>query len=166
MSVEIKKRFDGYLPVVVDVETSGVDHTKHALLEIAAIWVNYNDDGLLVPQEPFSTHVVAFEGAAFDPKAMAINNIDPDHPFRFALQFASSHDKHALSQLQQQLQIPNSHITEVVQNNTIHFVLLAGQYPSIHAAKIARDQLPPQALQQQPWIRPMKSTTQTMQTHS
>lgn len=85
MSVEIKKRFDGYLPVVVDVETSGVDHTKHALLEIAAIWVNYNDDGLLVPQEPFSTHVVAFEGAAFDPKAMAINNIDPDHPFRFAL---------------------------------------------------------------------------------
>lgn len=85
---------------------------------------------------------------------------------QYTLQFASSHDKHALSQLQQQLQIPNSHITEVVQNNTIHFVLLAGQYPSIHAAKIARDQLPPQALQQQPWVRPMESTTQTMQTHS
>ena len=81
----IKKRFDGYLPVVVDVETSGVDDTKNALLEVAAAWVDYNDEGLLCAQESFSTHVVPYEGAVIDPKALAINHIDPDHPFRFAL---------------------------------------------------------------------------------
>ncbi len=85
MTVRMKKRFDGYLPVVVDVETSGVDDTKHALLEIAAVWVDCQADGQLVPQESFSTHVIPFEGAVIDPKALAINHIDPGHPFRFAL---------------------------------------------------------------------------------
>ena len=85
MSITIKKRFDGYLPVVIDVETGGVDDTRHALLEIAAVWVDYQADGLLTPQDSFSTHVIPFEGAVIDPKALEINHIDPDHPFRFAL---------------------------------------------------------------------------------
>ena len=85
MSVSIKKRFDGYLPVVVDVETGGVDHTCHALLEIAAVWVDCQEGGILVPQKSFSTHVTPFEGSVIDPKALEINHIDPDHPFRFAL---------------------------------------------------------------------------------
>lgn len=83
---QIKTRFDGYLPVVVDVETSGVDVSKHALLEVAALYLDYNAEGQLQPvEEYFSTHVVAFEGAAMDEKALAINNIDPGHPFRFAI---------------------------------------------------------------------------------
>lgn len=82
----IKQRFDGYLPVVVDVETSGVDPHKNALLEIAAITVNYQASGLLEPDsESYSTHVLAFEGAIIDEKALKINNIDPFHPFRFAI---------------------------------------------------------------------------------
>ncbi len=81
-----KQRFDGYLPIVIDVETSGVDPLLHALIEIAAIPVHCNEDNLLVPAEShFSTHVTPFEGAQFDPKAMAINRIDIDHPFRLAI---------------------------------------------------------------------------------
>lgn len=31
------RRFRGYLPVVVDVETGGFDWNRHALLELAAV---------------------------------------------------------------------------------------------------------------------------------
>ena len=34
----MKKRFRQFLPVVIDVETSGLNHQKHALLELAAIF--------------------------------------------------------------------------------------------------------------------------------
>ncbi len=82
----MKSRFDGYLPVVVDVETSGVVAEKNALLEVAAIAIQYNDAGQLQPKsDSYSTHVVPFEGAVIDEKAMQINGIDPYHPFRFAL---------------------------------------------------------------------------------
>lgn len=81
-----KKRFDGYLPVVIDVETSGVEADKHALLEIAAMIVHCNDDNQLVVDEThFATHVTPFDGSALDPKAMAINGIEIDHPFRLAI---------------------------------------------------------------------------------
>jgi len=81
-----KKRFDGYLPVVVDVETSGVQSDKHALLEIAAMIVHCDDDNqLTIDENHFTTHVTPFEGAVLDPNAMAINGIDIDHPFRLAI---------------------------------------------------------------------------------
>jgi ribonuclease T len=83
---QIKKRFDGYLPVVVDVETSGVDSVKNALLEVAAAYVDYDAEGkLVVQEETYTTHVNPFEGARIDDEALKINNIDPYHPFRFAI---------------------------------------------------------------------------------
>ena len=42
-------------------------------------------DGRLVPGETVSCHVEPFPGANLDPKALAFNGIDPDHPFREAL---------------------------------------------------------------------------------
>lgn len=84
-SIKIKKRFDGYLPVVVDVETGGCNPDKDALLEVAATLVDYDENGQMALQESFSTHVEAFEGANIDPQALAINHIDPYHPFRFAV---------------------------------------------------------------------------------
>lgn len=90
----IKKRFDGYLPIVVDIETSGVDYQKNAILEIAAVLVNYDDVGKLIPIDNFACHVTPFEGARLDEKAMEITGIDPFHPFRFDI---SEHD--ALTQL-------------------------------------------------------------------
>ena len=83
---KMNKRFDGYLPVVVDVETSGVEPLKNALLEVAAATVDYDENGVMhVQDETYSTHVLAFEGAKIDEKALQINKIDPYHPFRFAV---------------------------------------------------------------------------------
>lgn len=85
MTTTLKERFDGYLPVVVDVETAGVNSLTDALLEVAAVLVDYNQQGLLAPTEIFSTHVEVFEGANIDQTALTINKIDPYHPFRFAI---------------------------------------------------------------------------------
>lgn len=78
------QRFRGFLPVVVDVETGGFDPRTDALLEIAAVIPEMQDDGTLVPGEPFSTHVIPFEGANIDPKSLEVNGIDPWHPLRAA----------------------------------------------------------------------------------
>ena len=81
----IAKRFRGYLPVVVDVETAGFNAESDALLEIAAVTLRMDDDGLLHSAEAYSHHVIPFEGANLDPKALAFNGIDPDNPLRQAI---------------------------------------------------------------------------------
>ena len=45
---DISKRFRGFLPVVVDVETAGFDPEKNALLEVAAMPLALNDKGIMV----------------------------------------------------------------------------------------------------------------------
>ena len=87
MSHLIKKRFQGYLPVVVDVETGGVNANTDALLEIAAVFINMDPEtGLVSPDadHPFHTHVEPFEKANIETEALEINKIKPNHPFRFA----------------------------------------------------------------------------------
>lgn len=79
------KRFRGYLPVVVDIETSGFDPLRNAMLEIAAVIPDMDEDGKLSILETHSAHVVPFPGARLDESALAFNKIDPFHPFRFAL---------------------------------------------------------------------------------
>lgn len=81
----ISERFRGFLPVVVDVETGGFDAKQDALLEIAVVTVCMDASGLLLPAETHSCHVEPFPGSNLDPKALAFNGIDPDHPFRMAL---------------------------------------------------------------------------------
>jgi ribonuclease T len=78
------RRFRGFLPVVVDVETGGFDCRRHALLEIAAVPVTLDADGMLHPGEAVSTHVEPVPGSVLDPKSMEITGIDVGHPFRFA----------------------------------------------------------------------------------
>ncbi len=80
----IFKRFRGFLPVVVDVETAGFDCDTHALLEIAAVPVTMNSTGKIEPGETIACHVQPFEGAQLDPKALEFTGIDPFHPFRMA----------------------------------------------------------------------------------
>jgi ribonuclease T len=77
-------RFRGFLPVVVDVETGGFDHQRHALLEIAAVPIVFDADGQLAPGPTACTHVVPYAGSELDPKSMEITGIDVDHPFRDA----------------------------------------------------------------------------------
>lgn len=81
----LNDRFRGFLPVVVDVETGGFDCYRHALLEIAAAPIEFNEQGELAVGEIFSTHVVPFEGSEIDPKSLEITGIDISHPFRNAM---------------------------------------------------------------------------------
>lgn len=71
--------------MVIDIETAGVDPLHDALLEIAAFPILRDAHGFYQPGEPFSCHVLPFEGANIDPRALEVNRIDPYHPFRFAI---------------------------------------------------------------------------------
>ncbi|HEY6482114.1 MAG TPA: ribonuclease T [Steroidobacteraceae bacterium] len=79
------RRFRGYLPVVIDVETGGFHCATDALLEIAAVLIDMNPDGALVRSATHNFHVRPFEGSRLDPAALAITGIDPFHPLRPAL---------------------------------------------------------------------------------
>lgn len=81
----IAGRFRGYLPVVVDVETGGLNAKTDALLEVAAVMVEMQEDGSLTTGETYSCHIAPFKSANIDPKALEVNKIDPHHPFRFAV---------------------------------------------------------------------------------
>lgn len=90
----ICRRFDGLLPIVLDLETGGVNFQTDALLELAAISLQFNAKNELEQKDLFSCHIEPFDGANLDPKALEINRIDPFHPFRFAI-----NEKEALKQL-------------------------------------------------------------------
>ena len=79
------QRFRGYLPVVVDVETGGFNAETDALLEIAAVMIDMDADGLLRRGLTHSYHVRPFEGAKIDPASLQVNGIDPFHPLRPAI---------------------------------------------------------------------------------
>jgi len=81
----ISRRFRGFLPVIIDVETGGVNAQTDALLEIAAVIVRMDWQGYLRPAGTLAHHVQPFPSARLDPASMAVNQIDPDHPFRFAV---------------------------------------------------------------------------------
>jgi len=81
----IANRFRGFLPVVVDVETGGINPATDALLEIAVVLLGYDEQGRLAPLSTHSHHVQPFPGAVLNPEALAFNGIDPYHPFRAAV---------------------------------------------------------------------------------
>jgi len=81
----ISKRFRGFLPVVVDVETGGFNHDTDALLELGAVMVEMNANGRLLPGKRIHEHIKPFDGANMEPSALAFTGIDPFHPFREAV---------------------------------------------------------------------------------
>ena len=81
----IATRFRGFLPVVVDVETGGFNADTDALLEIAAVMLHMDEDGMLRAGETHSYHLMPFAGARLEPESLAFNKIDPYHPFRQAM---------------------------------------------------------------------------------
>jgi ribonuclease T len=83
--IPLDKRFRGYLPVVIDIETAGFNPKKNALLEIAAVIVELNSDCELHITEHYTTHVVPFKNSELDEAALKFNGIDPYHPFRMAI---------------------------------------------------------------------------------
>jgi ribonuclease T len=81
----LAKRFRGLLPVVIDVETSGLNSATDALLEIAAVTLTMNAEGKFCLAETHAYHVEPFAGARLDKEALEITGIDPTHPLRFAI---------------------------------------------------------------------------------
>ncbi|MFY7697772.1 MAG: ribonuclease T [Legionella sp.] len=81
----MKHRFRGFLPVVVDVETSGINPTQNAILEASIVLIDINTDHLFVPGKSYFEHVIPFENAVLDQESLAFNQIDPFQPLRFAL---------------------------------------------------------------------------------
>lgn len=79
------RRFRGFLPVVVDVETGGFNSRTDALLEIAAVLIDMDDDGRLQPGERLHHHVEPFEGANIEQAALDFTGIDPTSSLRGAV---------------------------------------------------------------------------------
>lgn len=88
------RRFRGFLPVVIDVECGGFNPNTDALLEIAAVLLEIQGDGSLLPGESWRYHVQPFPGANLEPASLAVTGIDPFHPLRPAIP-----EKEALTRL-------------------------------------------------------------------
>lgn len=92
------QRFRGFYPVVIDVETAGFNSQTDALLEIAAVTLKMDDDGILQPDRCMSFNIQPFEGANIEQAALDFTGIDPFHPFREAV-----NERDALTELFQMI---------------------------------------------------------------
>lgn len=80
------RRFRGYLPVTVDVETGGFDARSDALLEAAITLLDMDDSGELVCSRTISHAILPFEGANIEQASLDFTGIDPYDPTRGALE--------------------------------------------------------------------------------
>jgi ribonuclease T len=117
-SKSLSKRFRGYLPIVVDIETAGFNPQKNPLLEIAAVIVEYDQNENLVITESHSTHILPFANSVLDEAALKFNGIDPYHPFRLAVEEAE-----ALSRIFKP-------VKEAVKRNQCTRAILVGHNPA------------------------------------
>ena len=90
----MSNRFRGYLPVVLDVETGGFNPSTDALLESAIAIIEMDERGFLELGETLSFNIKPFLGANIEDAALQFTGIDPDHPFRFAVE-----EKEALEEM-------------------------------------------------------------------
>ncbi|NCX93928.1 MAG: ribonuclease T [Gammaproteobacteria bacterium] len=72
----MSNRFRGYYPIVVDVETGGLDPEKNALLEVAAISLTLNDELQLCIEDRLVLKIKPDPQCAIVPEALKINKID------------------------------------------------------------------------------------------
>ena len=85
LSTNMRDRFRGFLPVVVDVETAGIEPKTNALLEMCIVLVEMDEQGFLQRGASHFEHVLPFSGAELDQKSLEFNQIDPFQPLRFAV---------------------------------------------------------------------------------
>lgn len=82
----LANRFRGFYPVVIDVETGGFNAQTDALLEIAAVTLQMNASGKLIPARRIHYHVSPFAGANLEQAALDFTGIDPYNPLRGAIE--------------------------------------------------------------------------------
>lgn len=69
-------RFRGFLPVVIDVETGGFNPATDALLEIAAVTLRMNEQGILERHQTYAFHLDPFEDANIEQSSLDFTGID------------------------------------------------------------------------------------------
>ncbi|QWF69507.1 ribonuclease T [Methylomonas paludis] len=114
----LANRFRGYLPVIVDIETAGFNAKKNPLLEIAAIIVEADADGLLHITEKHHCNIIPFKNSELDEAALKFTGIDPYQPFRMAVE-----EKEALNRL-------FTPIKAAVKRNECKRAILVGHNPA------------------------------------
>ncbi|NNN44127.1 MULTISPECIES: ribonuclease T [unclassified Vibrio] len=98
-ALTLKKRFRGYFPVVIDVETAGFNPLTDALLEICAITLTMDEQGNLHPASTIHFHIEPFEGANIEKAALEFTGIyDPFSPLRGAVS-----EEYALKEIYKQV---------------------------------------------------------------
>ncbi|MDA8755183.1 ribonuclease T [Candidatus Pseudothioglobus singularis] len=112
--MKLKDRIRGYLPVVIDVETSGFNEQTDALLEICAIILGIDEEGSFFAKTTLHYHVEPFKGANIEASAIKFNGIDIDNPFRLAVP-----EKKALSEI-------FDHINEELETEECSRAILVG----------------------------------------
>ena len=112
--MKLKDRIRGYLPVVIDVETSGFNEQTDALLEICAIILGMDEEGSFFAKTTLHYHVEPFKGANIEASAIKFNGIDIDNPFRLAVP-----EKKALSEI-------FDHINEELETEECSRAILVG----------------------------------------
>ncbi|RIY31594.1 hypothetical protein CKF54_06390 [Psittacicella hinzii] len=71
------KRFRGFCPIVVDIETTGIDYNIHSIIQIAAVALTFDKDLNLVPYAELKLNVHPLEGKQINPDSIAITKINP-----------------------------------------------------------------------------------------
>ncbi|MFC6276298.1 exonuclease domain-containing protein [Psittacicella hinzii] len=79
------KRFRGYYPLVVDIETTGVDYHQNSIIQIAAVALTFNEQLELVPYAELSLNVHPLAGKSINPDSLRITKINPFDYYRKAV---------------------------------------------------------------------------------
>ncbi len=108
------KRFRGFLPVIIDVETAGFNPKTDALLEIAAVTLSMTESGVLVPEETLDYHIEPFPGANIEQAALDFTGIDLKNRVKEPLE-----EKTALGDLFQ-------HVRKAVKDQDCNRAILVG----------------------------------------
>ena len=81
--MEIKDRFRGFLPVVLDLETSGLDSSRHGILELCIVLPSWDDD-LINAASVHSWPVEPHPAVEVDEVSLGVTGIDLNDPERNA----------------------------------------------------------------------------------
>lgn len=81
----LAQRFRGFYPVVIDLETGGLEAGKNAVLEIACITLTFDADNRLIPYHKVSYHLRPEPNCEVSAASLQVTKIDLNDPGRFAI---------------------------------------------------------------------------------
>ncbi len=77
--MSLAARFRGFMPVVIDIETGGFDANRHAILEMAAVFLDMDDEGLRICGS-WQQAVAPRIGSVIEEASLKVTGIDPRRP--------------------------------------------------------------------------------------